>query len=84
MAVIGEDSAEVEAAEVRHQKEHCEQEAEVANAVDDESFLACVRCGVLCEVEADEKVRGETNALPADEEQKEAGGKHQHQHEEHE
>ena len=76
--------AEVERAEVRDEQEHREQEAEVADAVDDEGFLAGVGGGVLREVEADEQVGGETDALPADEQQQEAGGEHQHQHEEHE
>ena len=66
------------------EKEHREQEAEVADAVDDEGFFAGVGGGVLLEVEADEQVRGETDALPADEQQQEVVGEHQHQHEEHE
>ena len=78
------DLAEIERAEVLDHQEHGEQEAEVADAVDDEGFLAGVGGGVLREVEADEQVGGETDALPADEHQQEAGGQHQHQHEEHE
>ena len=83
-ADVREDVGEVERAEVRDEEEHREQEAEVADAVDDEGFLAGVGGGVLLEVEADEQVGGEADALPADEEQQEAGGEHQHQHEEHE
>ena len=79
-----EDLREAERAEVRDQQEHREQEAEVADAVDDEGFLAGVGGGVLGEVEADEQVGGEADALPADEEQKEALGQHQDEHEEHE
>ncbi len=66
------------------QQEHREQEAEVADAVDDEGLLAGVGGGVLLEVEADEQVGGETDALPADEQQQEARREDQHQHEEHE
>ena len=79
-----EDVREVERAEVRDEQEHREQEAEVADAVDDEGLLAGVGGGVLLEVEADEQVGGEADALPADEQQQEVLGEHQHQHEEHE
>ncbi len=65
-------------------QEHREQEAEVADAVDDEGFFAGVGGGVLLEVEADEQVGGETDALPADEEKQEALGEDQDEHEEHE
>jgi hypothetical protein len=80
----GEDGGEVERAEVRDEQEHREEKAEVADTVDDEGLLACVGGGVLAEVEADEQVGGEANALPADEEQEEIRGEHQNQHEEHE
>ena len=43
----GEDVGEVERAEVGDEEEHGEQEAEVADAVDDEGFLAGVGGGVL-------------------------------------
>src|SRR6185503_19254431 len=80
----GEDVGEVEIAEVGNDQEHREKKAEVADAVDDEGLFACIGGGVLLEVEADEQVGGETDALPADEEQKEAAGQHQDGHEEHE
>ncbi len=80
----GEDVGEVERAEVADEEEHGEQEAEVADAVDDECLAAGVGGGGLLEVEADEQVRGEADAFPADEEQQEVGGEDQHQHEEHE
>ena len=54
------------------EEEHGEEEAEVADAVDDEGFFAGVGGGVALEVEADEEVGGETDALPADEEEEEA------------
>src|SRR6185369_2420335 len=63
---------------------HREEEAEVADAVDDEGFFPGVGGGVLLEVEADEEVGGETDALPSDEEEEEVGGEDQNQHEEHE
>ena len=83
-ADAGEDMSEVERAEVGDDQEHREEEAEVADAVDDEGFFAGVRGGVLFEVEADEEVRGETDSLPADEEEQEALGEDQDGHEEHE
>ena len=69
---------------MRDQQEHGEQEAEVANAVDDEGFFAGVGGGVVREVEADEQVGGEADAFPADEQQQEVLGEDQGQHEEHE
>ena len=79
-----EDVGEVERAELADDEEHREQKAEVADAVDDEGFFAGVGGGVFLEVEADEQVGGETDALPADEHQKEAFGEHEDGHEEHE
>ena len=79
-----EDVAEAEGAELGDEEEHGEQEAEVADAVDDEGFLAGVGGGVFLEVEADEQVGGETDALPADEEEEEVFGQDQDGHEEHE
>jgi hypothetical protein len=81
---LGEDAAKAEGSEVSDEQEHREQEAEVADAVDDEGFLAGVRRGILCKIEADEQVGGEADAFPADEEQQEAGAEDQDQHEEHE
>ena len=65
-------------------QEHREQEAEVADAVDNKCFLAGVRCGVLLVVEADQQVGREADTFPADEEQQEVLGQNQRQHEEHE
>ena len=65
-------------------EEHGEEEAEVADAVDDEGFFACVGCGFFTEVETDEEVRGEAYAFPADEEEQEVGGEDEDRHEEHE
>ncbi len=81
---FGEYLSEVERAEVGDEEKHGEQKAEVADAVDDKGFLAGVGGGVALEVEADQQVGGKADALPADEEQEEAGGKDEDQHEEHE
>ena len=64
------------------EQEHGEQEAEVADAVDDEGLLAGVGGGVAGEVEADEQVGGEAHAFPADEHEQEVLGQHQREHEE--
>ena len=79
-----EDLRKAQAAEVRDQQEHCQQETEVADAVDDEGLFAGVGGGGLLEVKADQQVRAEAHALPADEQQQEVCGQHQHRHEEHE
>ncbi len=79
-----EDLGEVERTEVLDDEEHGEEEAEVADAVDDEGFFAGVGGGVLAEVEADEEVGGEADALPADEKQEEARREDEDGHEEHE
>ena len=59
------------------------QEAEVADAVDDEGLLARVGGGVLLEVEADQQVGGESDALPTHKHEQEVLRQHQRQHEEH-
>ena len=76
-AMAAKTSVKLERAEVGDEQEHGEQEAEVADAVDDEGLLAGVGGGVLVEVEADEQVRGEADAFPADEEQQEVLGEDQ-------
>ncbi len=87
LGMLGElagDSAEAERAEVGDEQKHRQQEAEVADAVDDEGLFARLRSGVLLEVEADQQVRGEPHALPADEHEQEVLRQHQREHEEHE
>ena len=78
------DLAEGERAEVGEQKEDANEEAEVADAVDDEGFLAGGDGGVALEVEADEQIGGETDALPADEHHEDVAGEDQDGHEEEE
>src|SRR5581483_10617777 len=81
---LTEDVRKIERAEVCDEEEHREQESEVADAVDDEGLLAGIGGGVATEIEADQQVGSETDALPSDEEQLEARREHQNQHEEHE
>ena len=50
-----------------HQGERPEDHARVANPVGDESLVRRRRCRVLQEVEADQQVRAQAHALPADE-----------------
>ena len=69
---------------MRDEEEHREQKAEVADAVDDESFLTGVGGAVAREVKADQQVAREAHTFPADKEQQEVGTEHQDQHEKHE
>ena len=80
----GKDLREAQGAEVEDEQEHRQQEGEVADTVDDERLLTGVCGRLLAEVEADEQVRGKTDALPAYEEKQEAFCQHQYRHEEHE
>jgi hypothetical protein len=79
-----EDRHEVEAAQVGENEEHGDQEAEVADAIDDERLLARVRLLAVTEPEADEQVAAQPDALPAHEHDGEVRAEDQHQHEEHE
>jgi hypothetical protein len=75
-----EDPVEVQAAERGEDQEHRQQEADVADAVGDEGLLGgrrYVRPGVP---EADQQVRAEADALPAEEHHQEVLRQHQHQH----
>ncbi len=75
------DLAEGERAEVGHQQKHSDEKAEVADAVDDEGLLARVGGGFLLEPEADQQVRGQAHALPANKHHQRIAGQHQHRHE---
>src|SRR4029434_5717080 len=66
------------------QQKHAQHEAEVANAVDDESLFAGVGSGFLEEIKADQEIAGEAHAFPSDKEQNVIGSEDQNQHEEHE
>src|ERR1039457_4996260 len=50
-----------------------EQEAEVADPGRDERLLGCRRCGRPVKPEPDEQIRCQSDQLPADEEQQQAG-----------
>src|SRR5689334_1882091 len=79
-----EELRKVQRLEGLEEQEHAQHEAEVADAVDDESFFARVRGGLFQKVKADEQVAGQADAFPSDKQQNVIGGKHQNQHEEHE
>ena len=72
---------EVQRAELGEENQHAEDEAEVADAVDDKRLLAGVSRGRFGEVETNQQIRTEAHALPADEHHREAGAQHQDEHE---
>ena len=61
--------------------QHAEDEPVVADAVDDERLLAGVGRRLLLEPEADQQVRAEADAFPADEHHQEVRAEHEHEHE---
>ena len=61
-----------------------EDEAEVADPVDDERLLAGVGRELLLVVVPDQQVRAEPDALPPDEEHQEVAAEDEHEHREHE
>ena len=75
---------EVDGAEDLEGQEDRQQEAEVADAVDDERLLARRGAPVLLEVEADQEVGAQPHALPADEQDEQVGAQDQGEHGEHE
>ena len=75
---------EIECSKVREQHEHRDEEAEVADAVDDERFLAGVRVRFLAEPETDQQIRAKTDAFPPDEHHRVIRSEDEHEHEEHE
>ena len=81
---LGGDFSEGERAEVADQQKDADQESEVADAVDDERFLAGVGRGVFLKPEADEQIGREPDAFPADEHQQHVAGQDQQGHEEEE
>ena len=64
-----EDSIEIQTAEGPEEKEQRQQEAEIAQPVDDKSFLAGVAGRVAEEVETDEQVGAESDSFPSHKEQ---------------
>src|SRR4029077_17300966 len=75
---------EIERLERSEEQKHAEHEAEIADAVNDEGFLAGVRRGFAEEIKTDEQVAREAHAFPADEEEDVIAGKDENKHEEHE
>ena len=75
---------EAERAERAARPNSPEDEAGVADAVDDEGLLARVRGRLAQEVESDQQVAAQPHAFPADEQQQVVVGQHQRQHGEHE
>jgi hypothetical protein len=70
----------VERADLREDQEHREHEAEVADAVRDERFLARDRGGVALEPERNQQIRAQADAFPTHERHQEARAEHQHEH----
>ena len=78
------DRVHVQRAERLVEHEHAEQEAGVADAVGDEGLLAGARLVGVLEPEADQQIRREPHAFPADEQDQQRPAQHEHQHEEQE
>ena len=76
------DGREVKRIERHHQHQGAQDEREVTDAVDDERLLGRVRCRLLLVVEANQQVRAQAHAFPADEHHQDVRAEHQHQHEE--
>ena len=81
---LGKQWHEVQRPKRAEQQEHPQHEAEVADAINDERFLAGVGSRLFQKIETDEQVARKAHALPADEEQHVVRGHHQDQHEKHE
>src|SRR5664279_718455 len=60
--------------------EYPDAEAKIAKPVDDEGLLPCIGGRLLVKVIADQEVRTEPNALPAEIELEKVVRHHQHQH----
>ena len=78
------ESLEIQRTERAEKQKHSQHEAEVADAVDDECFLACVGRRFFHEIEADEEIAREADTFPANKQQHIIRCQHQNQHEEHE
>ena len=75
------DLLKIERAEAHEDQQHAQHEPDVADAIDDERFLAGVGRRLLLIPEADQQIRTEPDALPADEHHQEVRAEHQHEHE---
>src|SRR5579872_3908969 len=79
-----EDRVKIERVKFADQQEHSQQEAEITNAVDDERLLARIGGRILEKKEANQQVRSQSHAFPANKHQQVIVGQHQRKHEEHE
>ena len=75
-----EDLVEGDAVEQHEDREDAEQEAEIADAVDDEGLHGRRVGGILLVPEADEQIAREAHAFPAEEHLDEVVRRHQHEH----
>ena len=75
------DFLKVERSELREDEQDAENESPIADPVDDEGFLAGVGRGLLLIPEANQEIRTEPNALPADEHHEEVGAQYEREHE---
>ena len=76
----GEDLLEADRLRQHEHEENAEQEAEVADAIDDEGFDRGGVGGGLLVPEADQQIGAEADAFPAEEQLQQIVGRHQHQH----
>ena len=77
---VGEDVGEADGPEHHEDAEDAQHEAEIADTIDDEGLDGRRRSRGLLVPEADQKVGGKTDALPAEEHLHKVVGRHQHQH----
>src|SRR5207249_8400126 len=78
------DLLKVQRSEVLDQEKECDQESEIANAIDDKCLLTGRSCRILGEPESDQQVRSKSHALPAYKHQQIIAGQHQREHKKHE
>src|SRR6185503_9923031 len=76
--------AEIQSSEVLNDQEECDEEPEIADAVNEECFLACRCGGISREIESDQQVGRKAHSFPPDKHQKVVTGQYQGEHEEHE
>ena len=78
------DLLEIERTDLPEDDKHTDEETEVADPVDDESFFAGVRGRLLLEPETNQQVRTQPHTFPAHEHEQEAVRQYQGQHRERE
>ena len=77
---IGEDGVEIDRAEQHEDAEDAQREAEIADAVDDEGLDRGGAGGRPLVPEADQQIRRQPDAFPAEEQLQEVVRRHQHEH----